>query len=205
MNAFYKPDAQSLEIAARLAAQAEEATAICELAFGHTTLAKSLASSTTLSHYLGIDSDETAVASATMDFSEDDRFDFSCVTLQDWQPSASFDVCTASRIFHHLPPEDATSVLGKMATAIGHAGRLILLDSLRDYRGRNGRWLYLPYFFISTLTQQVPRERLEVERPSGAAAADAYYCLVADLSLEAWRFQLQLFPPSGATERSNVR
>lgn len=142
----------------KIAAKINELSAaykrVCDFGFGNFMLIETIASRNDDCLYLGIDKNKIAVEIARKRITELGKNDFFSVELADVFnfSRGGFDCCICSRLFHHFSLNEAKNVFQSMAKIVDMNGRLIIVDSIRDYNNRLDRNSYTPYFFVNEMS-----------------------------------------------------
>ena len=105
---------------------------------------------------------------------------------------ADYSVCISSRLCHHLNHSEAVKLIQKMIYAVRRNGRLLIIDSIRDFNGRNDRFYYTPFFFINEVCNQNPAKIKFIYNMMDELLIGTYWLLVADVTEEENCFNLQI-------------
>jgi hypothetical protein len=57
---------------------------------------------------------------------------FDCVSIQDFQPSAPFDLVTTVTVLQHIPFEQQKTAAAKIASIVNRGGNLLILENIHD-------------------------------------------------------------------------
>lgn len=79
-----------------------------------------------------------------------------------------------------------------MIYAVRRNGRLLIIDSIRDFNGRNDRFYYTPFFFINEVCNQNPAKIKFIYNMMDELLIGTYWLLVADVTKEENCFNLQI-------------
>lgn len=133
-------------------------TAIVDVGFGNTILAETIFSQKKGCTYIGVDTNSKTVEAATKEYADNQQARFFLGEI-DSLPSLKADIIVWSRIFHHLDLAQARKQFDSMRNILKDNGKIIIVDSIRDYCGRENRYSYTPIFFINEMSRAFETER----------------------------------------------
>ena len=152
------------KIAAKISELSKGCGRLFDIGFGNCSLIEVISSSGRNCSYFGIDLESTTVELARAYISKHNIATLFSVEQVDILKftGKSFDCCVCSRLFHHFSLLEAKAVLKSMTEIIDMNGRLIIADSIRDYRNRSDRNSYTPYFFLNEISALIGSENVEI-------------------------------------------
>lgn len=126
---------------------------VYDLGFGNTFLLNKILEQRKNIKYIGVDKDLTLCNEVRKLVQENNLIN---VEVYDGDMIEFYrcdcDICVFSRVFHHFNKEEAEKIFKNALKMISTKGRIIIVDSFRDYSNRNDRFNYLPLFFINQLS-----------------------------------------------------
>ena len=126
---------------------------ICDFGAGHTELADFFVPDTS-KNYTGIDINQRFVQMANENFKNSTNINFIHSSLFDFK-NPDFDCVICSRLIHHFSASLLQKCIRKMIETISYQGRLIIIDSVRNYNNCADRFLYLPQSCIYEVLQNI--------------------------------------------------
>jgi len=146
-SACHKINDADIKIAAEISEQICKCKQICDIGFGNTLLAEMLVKINPDICYLGIDLNTTCVSEAqkkslgsNISFFAGNMYEVSLPQI---------DCFVASRVVHHMPPDEVGVTICNIMSHIKECGKLVIVDSIRDYSNRPQHYLYLPFYFLT--------------------------------------------------------
>lgn len=135
-----------------------DTTVIVDVGFGNTILAETIFSQKNGCTYIGVDTNSETVELAAKAFAgnQNVRFFFGEINSL---PSLKADIIIWSRVFHHIDLVQARNQFDCMRNILKDNGKIIIVDSIRDYCGRENRYSYTPIFFINEMSRAFEMER----------------------------------------------
>lgn len=126
---------------------------VCDLGFGNTFLLQKIINKNQNIRYIGVDSDG-ALCDKVQTFMAGNNINNAQVYAEDIVDfdSQRCDICVISRVFHHFDKNESEKIFANAFKMISHKGRIIIIDSFRDYSNRKDRFNYFPLFFIHQLS-----------------------------------------------------
>lgn len=179
MQDIYKANSFDRIIASEIFDAIGTCTDICDFGAGHTELADFFVSDTG-KNYVGIDINRRFVQMANDNFKNSTNIKFIYSSLFDFE-NPDFDCVICSRLIHHFSASFFRKCICKMIEVVSFQGRLIIIDSVRNYDNRTDRFLYLPENCIYEVLQNISNvpynQETEITVPE-----NQYWMLTADIA-----------------------
>lgn len=179
MQDIYKANSFDRIIAYKIFEEIATYTDICDFGAGHTELADFFVSDTG-KNYTGIDINKKFVQVANDSFKNSTNIKFIYSSLFDLEKS-DFDCVVCSRLIHHFSPPFFRKCIRKMIGTISFQGRLIIIDSVRNYDNCTDRFLYLPKNCIYEVLQNIPNVPYNQEKEI-EVSDNQYWILTVDIA-----------------------
>lgn len=167
-------------------------TTVLDIGFGNTMLFKNLIKKNNIKSYTGVDIDKCVVEKAMRDIHVEDKtnkVDFICGNI-DGLSLLKSDVIICSRLFHHLPIDVARQYLDILSNALYENGRLIIVDSIRDFSNRDDRYSYTPIFFINEISRILGEHGRIIYSPDDCIAVNQFWKLIILLEKNCFSFEI---------------
>ena len=190
MKDIYKANEVDIIIASKISEMINESKFICDIGFGNTILVDSLNGTSRNIHYCGIDMDDDCVNNAK-NKNYGDNICFLVGNVNEMVfPTA--DCFVLSRIIHHLTPFEVDKLLRNIINSLIKPGKIIIVDSIRDYTNRTERYLYLPFDIVSLSYKQLGSYGI-MFHSSRNAKINNYWCMVIEVSERQIKYNLDFW------------
>lgn len=186
MQDIYKANSFDRIIASEIYDAIGTCADICDFGAGHTELADFFVSENG-KNYAGVDINQGFVQMANERFKNSTNIKFIYSSLFDFE-NPDYDCVVCSRLIHHFSNSSFRKCIRKMIETISFQGRIIIIDSLRDYSNRTDRFLYLPENCIYELTQNILNVSYKQEKEI-MVSGNQYWMLTADIAAEVLSFK----------------
>lgn len=180
MQDIYKTNSFDRKIASEIFDAIGTCDHICDFGAGHTELANFFVFDAG-KNYAGIDINHRFVQMANDSFKNNINIKFIYSSLFDFE-NPNFDCVVCSRLIHHFSPSIFRKCIRKMIETISFQGRLIIVDSVRNYNNRTDRFLYLPKNCIYEVLQNISNVPYNQEREI-IISDNQYWMLTADIAV----------------------
>lgn len=169
----------------------ENAT-VLDIGFGNTVLLENVIASKNIKSYTGIDVNKIVIKEATEILSRWQNkcnISFICGTI-DQLSLPRVDTIICSRIFHHLPIQTARQYIDLLVDTLSDGGRLIVVDSIRDFSNRSNHYSYPPIFYINELSRTWRNDAHIVYSPVDCIDVNQFWKLVISLHSKCFSFEI---------------
>lgn len=179
MQDIYRANSFDRFIASEIYEAVGDCLDICDFGAGHTELADCFLSDSEKS-YTGIDINQGFVRMAHDRFKDNTNIKFIDSSLFDFGDSG-FDCVVCSRLIHHFSAAFFQKCIRKMIETVSFQGRLIIIDSVRNYKNRADRFLYLPQNCIYEVLQNISNASYQQENEI-TVPDNQYWMLTVDIA-----------------------
>ena len=174
----YKVDDIDVKIADEISRHIRHCKQICDVGFGNTLLAETLVKHNPDVNYIGIDLDPICVSDAQKK-SLGKNISFLAGQVNKINLPL-IDCFVVSRVAHHMSMEEMETTLHNMMVHVMQCGKLVIVDSIRDYTNRPQHYLYLPFYFIANTYQYLSSHKIDCNF-IGDAKVNKYWVLELDV------------------------
>lgn len=152
---------------------------VCDIGFGNTALAEMLLKECPSIFYCGIDINGICVDEAEKKLSKENIHFYTGEMTEIKLPQ--FDCFVISRVIHHMTATEIEATLRTVIYNLNGNGKLVIVDSIRDFSNRSNRYLYLPFYILAQTYKFLSSHELTC-RCVGNAAINKYWAIVMDVS-----------------------
>lgn len=167
------------EVITRISTLIKGCQRVCDIGFGNTTLAEILLQECPSIFYCGIDINRTCVDEAKKNISKGNIRFYTGRMTEIKLPQ--FDCFVISRVIHHMTATDLDATLRDVIYNLNGNGKLVIVDSIRDFSNRANHYLYLPFYILAQTYKYLSSYEL-ICRCVGNIAINKYWVILLDIS-----------------------